>query len=142
MKFTNTIRIDRRPAEVFAYLTDLENLPRWNYAISETRKITAGPVHVGSRYRQRRTIPVPGEETLEVTEFEPDHTLTISGSLASLPARISYTLHPDGNATTLVNTVALRSPRALDLLAPVAARRIKSAVAANLDVLRRTLEQP
>jgi hypothetical protein len=71
MRFANTITIDRPPAAVFAYLADLENLPRWNYAISETRKITAGPVRVGSRYRQSRTIPVHSEESLEVIEFSP-----------------------------------------------------------------------
>ena len=44
MQFTNTITIIRRPAEVFAYLAHFENLPRWNYAISDTRKTSSGPV--------------------------------------------------------------------------------------------------
>ena len=71
MKFTNTITIDCQPASVFAYLADLENLPQWNYAIRETRKVTTGPIDVGSRYLQIRTIPAYGEERLEVIEFEP-----------------------------------------------------------------------
>ena len=71
MKFTNTITINRRPAEVFAFLAHFENLPLWNYAISETRKITGGPVGVGSRYRQTWTVPAPSEEMFAVTEFEP-----------------------------------------------------------------------
>ena len=141
MRFTNTITIDRQPAAVFAYLADLENLPRWNYAIRETRKITTGPVHVGSRYQQTRTIPVHSEETLEVTEFEPDRRLTIRGSLNSFPAKLSYTLHPQGNATTITNTVDLQPPRPLNLLAPIATHRNKTAVAANLDVLKQTLER-
>ena len=141
MRFANTITIDRPPAAVFAYLADLENLPRWNYAISETRKITAGPVRVGSRYRQSRTIPVHSEESLEVIEFEPDRRLAIRGTLSSLPAQIGYTLSPNGNATTLTNTVELQPPLTLSLAAPRAAHRIKSAVAANLDELKRTLEQ-
>ncbi len=57
MRFTNTITIDRPPAEVFAFLAQFENVPRWNYAISETRKISRGPVGVGSRYVQARTLP-------------------------------------------------------------------------------------
>jgi uncharacterized protein YndB with AHSA1/START domain len=141
MKFTNTITIDRQPAAVFAYLADLENLPRWNYAIRKTRKITTGPVDVGSRYLQIRTIPAQGEESLEVMEFEPGRRLTIRGSLNSLPVQISYTVRPDGKATTVTNTVDLRPPRPLNLLAPIATHRIKAAVAANLDVLKRTLEQ-
>jgi uncharacterized protein YndB with AHSA1/START domain len=63
MKFTNTITINRQPAAVFRFLAHFENVPRWNYAISETRKITGGPVGVGSRYQQTRTLPTPSEET-------------------------------------------------------------------------------
>jgi uncharacterized protein YndB with AHSA1/START domain len=58
MRLTNTVTIDRPLAAVFEYLADLENVPRWNYAIGETRKVTSGPVGVGSRYLQTRTIPV------------------------------------------------------------------------------------
>ena len=141
MKFTNTITIDRPLSQVFVYLADLENLPRWNYAIGATRKITAGPVDVGSRYLQTRTIPVHTEEHLEIIEFEPDHRLAISGSLNSLPAQVTYTLRAEEDATCLTNTVDLQPPRHLKLVAPVATLRIKSAVAANLAVLKRTLEQ-
>lgn len=142
MKFTNTISIDRSPAAVFAYLADLENLPRWNYAIGETRKITTGPVAVGSRYLQTRTIPVQSEESLEVTEFNPGNSLTIRGSLNSLPADINYVLSPQDDGTILTNAIELQLPRHLNLLAPIAVRKIKSAVAANLDVLKQTLERP
>lgn len=47
MRFRSTITIKRSPAEVFAYLADFENVPTWNYAIVETRKVTEGPVGVG-----------------------------------------------------------------------------------------------
>jgi hypothetical protein len=94
VRLTNTITIDRPPATVFAYLADLEHLPRWNYAIHETRKITSGPVNVGSRYRQTRTVPARSEEFLEVTEFERDRRLAIAGSLSAFPARITYVLDP------------------------------------------------
>jgi uncharacterized protein YndB with AHSA1/START domain len=113
MRFANTITIDRPPAAVFAYLADLENLPRWNCAISETRKITAGPVRVGSRYRQSRTIPVHSEESLEVVEFEPDRRFVIRGTLSSLPGQIGYTPSRTENATTLTNTVELQPPHTL-----------------------------
>jgi carbon monoxide dehydrogenase subunit G len=141
MKFTNTITIDRPPASVFAYLADFENVPAWNYAISETRKLTDGPVAVGARYRQSRTLPDPAEETFEVTEYEPDRALGIRGSLGPFPAQVSYTLEPAGNATVLTNTFDLEPSGALKLVAPIANRRIKSAVAANLGVLKQILEK-
>jgi uncharacterized protein YndB with AHSA1/START domain len=140
MRFTNTITI-RRPREaVFAYLADLENLPRWNYAIQQTRKVTPGPVDVGSRYHQIRTVPERREESLEVTDLEPGRRLTVVGTLNALPARLSYVLEPVGDATVLTNDVELTTSGPLTLVAPLASRQIKAAVAANLDVLRQVLE--
>jgi hypothetical protein len=49
---------DRRsPHDVFAFVSDLENAPKWNYALVETRKTSEGPVRVGTTYRQIRSIP-------------------------------------------------------------------------------------
>jgi response regulator of citrate/malate metabolism len=42
--FENTVTIRRPIAAVFAFLADFENIPAWNYAIVETRKVSPGPV--------------------------------------------------------------------------------------------------
>jgi len=141
MRFTNTITIRRPPDEVFAYLADLENLPRWNYAIAQTRKLTPGPVGVGSRYHQIRTVPAHREEDLEVVELEPGHRLTVRGTLNTLPARLSYTLDPVGDTTVLTNEVVLAASGRFALVAPLASRQVRAAVAANLDELREILER-
>jgi uncharacterized protein YndB with AHSA1/START domain len=136
--FENTIEIARDPGAVFSYLAELENLPAWNYAIQETCKLDPGPVGVGSRYVQIRTVPARSEETFEVTEFEPGRRLAIRGRFGPLAGELSYVLEPSGAATALINTVALDAPR---LLAPLAARQIRTAVAGNLQVLRQNLER-
>jgi uncharacterized protein YndB with AHSA1/START domain len=140
MKFTNTITIDRPPAVVFKFLAQFDNVPLWNYAIDKTWKVTDGPAGVGSRYRQTRTIPSQSEETFEVTEFEPDHRLSIRGALGPLHGDVSYLLAPAGNGTVLTNTMNLQASGALRLVAPLAAFRVKSAVAANLNALKQILE--
>lgn len=140
MKFTNTITISRRPAEVFAFLADFENVPLWNYAISETRKIDDGPAGVGSRYRQTRTLPSRSEETFEVTEFEPDRKLSIRGTLGPFHSEVTYLLEPTRSSTTLTNTMNLQTSGPLRLVAPIATSRGKSAVASNLDTLKKILE--
>jgi len=141
VEFTNTITIERPPNEVFGFLAQFENLPLWNYAISETRKIDGSAVGVGSRYRQTRTIPAPSQETFEVTAFEPDRRLAIRGDLGPFASEVTYLLDPAGNGTTITNTMNLRSAGPLRLIAPLAASRVKHAVAANLDVLKQLLER-
>ncbi|HET6685630.1 MAG TPA: SRPBCC family protein [Jiangellaceae bacterium] len=140
MRFTNTILIDCRPAEVFGFLAHFENVPLWNYAISETRKISGGAVGVGSFYRQTRTLPTRSDETFEVTQFEPDRRLSIRGTLGPFRSEVAYLLTPADNRTALTNTMDLRPSGTLRLIAPLAAASVKSAVAANLISLKQILE--
>jgi hypothetical protein len=141
MKFTNTLTITCPREEVFAFLADLENLPRWNYAIEQTRKVTAGPVAVGTRYHQVRALPTRQEESLEVIGLDPGRTLIVQGPLSMLPAKLVYDLESVGATTVLVNEVELSLSGPLALVSPIATRRIKAAVAENLAALREILER-
>ncbi len=140
MRFTNTVTIDRPLGEVFAYLAQFENVPQWNHAIRETRMTSRGPVGVGARYVQNRTLPTRGEETFEITEYEPDRKLSIRGTFGPFPGRIAYELEPMNDGTRLTNAVALEPSGLLSVFAPLATSRIKAEVAANLATLKRRLE--
>lgn len=140
VRFENTVVIERPPAEVFEFLADFENVPRWNYAIESTRKTSDGPVRVGTTYRQVRTIPSRSEESLEVTELEPDRRLAVRGDLGPLHGTLTYELEETGGATRLVNTADLEAQGVMRLAAPLAAGRVREAVAANLGELKRLLE--
>ena len=139
--FENTVTIHRPAEEVFAFLADFENIPTWNYAIDDTSKASAGPVGVGTRYRQTRSIPSRSTEDFEVTVFQPARRLAIHGQIGPFRATISYQLEAAAGATTLVNTVELDPAQAmLRLAAPLAAPKIKAAVAQNLGKLKLLLE--
>jgi uncharacterized protein YndB with AHSA1/START domain len=110
--FENTVTIQRPAGEVFAFLADFENIPRWNYAIEETSKASAGPTGVGTRYRQTRSIPGRSVEDFEVTVFEPARRLAIQGQIGPFQATISYQLEAAAGVTKLVNNVELNPPQA------------------------------
>ena len=140
--FENSVQIARPVEQVFAYLADLEHVPEWNYAISETRKTTPGPVAVGTVYRQVRSVPSPSVETLTVTRLEPDHRrLDVEGQLGPFDARLSYELEPDGDGTRLVNSIQLEARGPMRLVAGFSAGRVREAVASNLGVLKKILER-
>jgi uncharacterized protein YndB with AHSA1/START domain len=141
MEFRNTLTIRRPIEEVFAFLADFENVPRWNHAIESTTKTSPGPVGVGSSYRQIRLEPSRSEEGFEVTVFEPGSRLAIDGEIGPFHARVDYRLEPIEGATRLINDVELQPSSAVSkLLAPFAGSKIKAAVAENLDALKRVLE--
>jgi carbon monoxide dehydrogenase subunit G len=137
--FENTVIIRRPVEEVFAFLADFENVPRWNDAIVETTKTSPGPVGVGTTYRQARSVPTRSEERFEVTAFEPPRRLEVQGQIGPFRARIGYLLEPAGSGTRLRNAVDLGSSGPLSLVAPLVASRVKHAVAANLETLEQLL---
>jgi hypothetical protein len=140
MKFTNTVTINRPPAEVFAFLADLENLPQWNYAIRETQKISPGPPGIGSVYTQTRSLPTPSVETLAITDYELEKTLSIRGGFGLLSGRSTYRLDAIGAATQLTNCMELSATGATAIVALFATAQVKAAVAANLGVLKAIVE--
>lgn len=142
MDFTNTVVIRRSPGDVFRFLAALENIPRWNEAIIETQKTSQGPVGVGTTYRQVRSLPSRSEEALEITEFDPDGRLAIRGGLGPLHGTVSYTLEPVDEGTRLTNAADLEGRGVMRFAAPLAAGKIREAVATNLGVLKDLLESP
>jgi uncharacterized membrane protein len=138
--FTNTIHINRPVDEVYAYLADLEHTPEWNWAITETRKTTPGPVAVGTRYRQTRSVPRPATEDLQIVVLEPNRRIEVDGTLAQFPAHLSYQVATSSTGTELTNTVELQPEGALRLAGSLIGNRIRQAVADNLNQLKTLLE--
>jgi carbon monoxide dehydrogenase subunit G len=137
--FENTVIIRRPVEEALSFLADFENVPRWNYAIVETTKVSPGPVGVGTTYRQIRSVPRRSEEGFEVTAFEPPRRLEVQGQIGPFRARISYLLEPTGSGTRLRNAVDLGSSGLSTIVALPVTSRVKHAVAANLDTLKQLL---
>lgn len=135
--FENSISINRQAAEVFAFLSDFENIPKWNYYVLNVRKTSDGPEGVETTYHQvRRT----DEQNFYIAEFEPDHKITVKtlpGS--SLQFERQFTLEAKGRTTRIIDKWKLDTgqPRLIEKLA---AGRIKSAVSENLNKLRELLE--
>jgi uncharacterized membrane protein len=134
----NTIRIDRPIAEVFAFLSDLENLPKWNYYVLKVTKLSNGPIGIGSVYHQIRKTD---EQDLRIAELDRNHKIMVKTLPPSSPnLEMTLTLQEDGNATLLRDEWRLDS----GLPAPIewlGSGRIKSAVAENLTKLKHLLEE-
>ena len=140
ISFTNTIHINRPVDEVYAYLADLEHTPEWNWAITKTKKTTPGPVAAGTRYQQTRSVPRPATEELEIKALEPNQRIEVEGTLAQLPAHLSYHGDESQTGTKLTNTVELQPKGALRLVGSFTGNRIRQAVADNLNQLKTLLE--
>lgn len=137
IEFESEIRIERSIADVFGFVADQENNPKWNYFVIEVRKTSAGPLAVGTTYHQVRKTD---EQDLRVVALVPPRSVTLETVPPSKPElRRTITLRAEGDATLLVDRWKLDTghPR---LLQGLAAGRVKSAVRENLAKLKQLLD--
>ncbi|MEU3726366.1 SRPBCC family protein [Streptomyces sp. NPDC031705] len=77
---SKSIDIDRRPEDVFAYVTDPRHLPEWQDSALSALPLGDLPVHAGSRVLVTRRIGrrrVPA--TVEYTEVDPPRSWHLHG---------------------------------------------------------------
>ena len=66
------IDIDRPAGEVFDFVADQTNAPRWQHGLHEVRRITPGPVGVGTEHAfVRRFAGMNIESRNRYTAYEP-----------------------------------------------------------------------
>jgi uncharacterized membrane protein len=138
LEFENTIRIGRRIDKVFAFLSDFENIPKWNYYVLDVRQLSESPRGIGTTYHQVRKTD---EQDFRIIEFEPDHTVTVKTLPQSSPSfERRFTLYEEGDTTQIRDEWKLDTGRPA-VLERLARGRIKSAVAENLAKLKELLEE-
>ena len=140
MQFSNTVTIHRNVSDVFAFLEHFENLPKWNYAIVETRKTSPGPVGVGTTYEQTRSLPHKATEAFQVIAYEPDRKVAIEGDLGPLYGVLSYEVKRSDEGTQLTNSAQLEGRGISGVVAELARDRVRKAVLENLEKLKALLE--
>jgi len=126
-----TIEIARAPAEVFAYLTDVSNLPTWQAGVkSATLR--------GGRIEESRSLL--GRElhtTLEIVEREEPRLFTLRALDSPVPFTVRHELEPAGRGTRLRVTAEGEVP---GFAAGLLARRAEKQFRRDFERLKRILE--
>ena len=138
LEFENTVAIARPTDEIFAFLSDFENIPKWNYYVLEVRQLSEHPIGIGTTYHQVRKTD---QQDFRIIEFEPDHTVAVKTLPQSSPSfERRFTLYEEGDSTRLRDQWKLETGRPA-LLERLARARVKSAVSENLSKLKELLDE-
>ena len=138
LEFENTIPIDRPIDEVFAFLSDFENIPKWNYYVLEVRQLSESPIGIGTTYHQVRK---SDQQDFRIIEFEANNTVAVKTLPQSSPSfERRFTLYEEGETTRIRDQWKLDTGRPA-LLEWLARGRVKSAVSENLTKLKELLQE-
>jgi uncharacterized protein YndB with AHSA1/START domain len=140
---TMTVTIARPVEDVFAVLSDVENVPKWSSNTIEETLLTAGPLRKGSRRRAiikgfaGRTM----QNTAEMIEFEPDRRMVVKVLDAPFPAQIVIDFTPVDGGTRLDWTATISPGGILAPTAPLMARFYRMAFEKDLRNLKAMMDR-
>lgn len=143
---TASITIDREPADVWAYVSDVRNQDHWVDGMSDSEIIGEGAIGRGTRIR--RTYTFEGRSspmTIEITEFSEDRRLGIESSDGPFPITGLLTLERSGSGTTVTNAMTAGSDHIMTtvmftLLRPLSRMFFKRQLSKELGQLKSILE--
>jgi hypothetical protein len=116
VSFETSIEIARPLAATFAFVTDFRNAARWDPRTYDARKLTDGPIGLGTKFMLRGGLiskatldrfDVPDalrlatELTYEVVAFTPDAELIVRGETETLRYQDHLSFSADGDRTRL-----------------------------------------
>ena len=88
------------PDAAFAFIADLDNLPRWQSGVTGAEQLTDGPIAVGSVARVARSLMGQTiQADLTVTELDPPRRLVLATEVSGIKVDAILTLEPrDGGS--------------------------------------------
>jgi uncharacterized membrane protein len=140
---THTVKIDRRPEDVFRYLDELERHGEWQESILEVRLETDPPTRVGSRAVETRKVPGgPREIGYEITEHDSPRRASFRGLNGPVRPVGTVTVEPiDGGARSKVTLEFDLEGHGLGkLIAPLARRDARKQVPRDQEQFKERLE--
>ena len=139
-----SVLIERPLAQVWEFLTDLANTPKWDVGVTETRVTSDGPPGLGTTFENvGMFLGRYSVRPYKVTEYDLNRRITVE--MTTPPgfirrASVSYGFEPAGRGTklTAVGQVELRG--FFKILQPMMLRRGTRDFEGDLANLKRLLE--
>lgn len=118
-----TVEIARPPAEVFAFVADQTNGPRWQAGLAEVRRLTGGPLGVGTEHEFVRRFA--GREVAtrnRFVTFEEGRYVEFEIPDGWLTGRASYLAEPGPAGAVLTSRMRFHAHGPAVLLEPLMSR--------------------
>jgi carbon monoxide dehydrogenase subunit G len=142
LEYHTSIIINRTPQDVFAFITDPQNLGTYRLDLASYEMQTDGGFAKGTRWLEHG-IPLGSKEIIgqvEVVDFIPDKQFTICTTTDKTPFYTVYAVEPVAEGTRLSFYLKGELPGFLKMLEPIIKRRVASATEMNFEHLKLVME--
>lgn len=142
MTISSSITVTRSRDDVWAFLADLRNAPKWDRSVAGATLTSDGPLGTGALVET--TSPGGRRQLFQITDFEPPRLLRFRLSRSSIfrVADLTFSLDRAGAGTRITHEIQLRLwPWFAPLLMPVLSVIGRRALSTDLGFLRRSLEE-
>jgi uncharacterized membrane protein len=138
----HSVTVDRPVEEVWAFMDDLANYPKWVAGLSEIRQTTDGPKRVGTRMVWIYMFLGKHLEMMtEVIEFEPNRTFAALMSAGPVRLRGSWKYEPlDGEHTRITTLLDGETGGVFTMADPLVGRALHRQMEASYGTLKDLLE--
>jgi uncharacterized protein YndB with AHSA1/START domain len=138
----NTVQISRSRDEVFEYLTQVENLVKWQANAVQARALDDGPLRMGFKFEQTLKFgPQAFPAVCTVTDIKANERFAFSmKSAGPVDCDARFNLQPLLGGTNLTLNGEARLKGFWRLLRPVFAAGLKSETRKELQTLKRLIE--
>jgi carbon monoxide dehydrogenase subunit G len=134
--------IDRPIQDVFAFVANPNNMPKWNSAVASLEQITPGEVSVGSKFRSKAEMmgrKIEGE--MQVIAYEPDTQCGFQVNAGPMQVNLLLSFKTVGSGTK-ISLKAQGNPAGFFKIAEgMMTGRVKSMMEENLARLKSQLEK-
>jgi uncharacterized membrane protein len=133
--------IDRPVENVFGFISNPMNLPKWQAMVATVEPASSGPVGVGSKFKvNTEVMGRKMEGVMEITDFIPPEKFGFKNVAGPVQVQAVATFKPAGTGTRL-NLNGQGEPGGVFKLAEgVLAKQVKSQMEDNLKRLKSVLE--
>src|SRR5512137_904763 len=120
------IMINRPVEDVFAYLSDAANGPKWQSDLLEARQITKGPLGVGTKFTGvREFMGQKMESVMQYTSFELNKKVVFKSNSGPMPFVQTFLFEQTPFGTRLTARLELQTSGQLNLDQPMIASGVK-----------------